>query len=124
MAEHTVEHKVGEVTDATWNDVVGSEENVTVFVDFWAPWCGPCRMVAPVLEQLAEEYEGRVKFVKLNTDQNPVTASQYGIRSIPNLAVFHKGEAVNAMAGAGPIGHMRQFVHASLEKVAGGVAVH
>jgi thioredoxin 1 len=124
MAEHTVEHRVGEVTDATWDHVVNGKENVQVVVDFWAPWCGPCRMVAPVLEQLAEEYEGRVKFVKLNTDENPQTSSQYGIRSIPTLAVFHNGEAINAMMGAGPIGHMRQFVDASLEKVSDGVAVH
>ena len=114
---------VEEVGDATWESVVTNEEDVPVFVDFWAPWCGPCRMVAPVVEQLAEEYAGRMKFVKVNTDESPVVASQYGIRSIPTLAVFYKGEPVNAMMGAGPIGHMRQFVDQSIEKVPGSVVV-
>ena len=117
-----VQH-VGEVTDVTWDEVVASEENVPVFVDFWAPWCGPCRMVGPVVEQLSEEYNGRMKFVKLNTDENPAISSQFGIRSIPTLAVFYKGEAINAMMGAGPLGHMKQFVDASIEKVPGEVAV-
>ncbi len=112
---------VEEVGDATWESVVMNEEDVPVFVDFWAPWCGPCRMVAPVVEQLSEEYAGRMKFVKVNTDESPVVASQYGIRSIPTLAVFHKGEPVNAMMGAGPIGHMREFVDQSIEKSSGGI---
>ena len=114
---------VEEVGDATWESVVMNEEDVPVFVDFWAPWCGPCRMVAPVVEQLSEEYAGRMKFVKVNTDESPVVASQYGIRSIPTLAVFHKGEPVNAMMGAGPLGHMRQFVDQSLEKIPGDIVV-
>ena len=114
---------VEEVGDATWESVVMNEEELPVFVDFWAPWCGPCRMVAPVVEQLAGEYAGRMKFVKVNTDESPVVASQYGIRSIPTLAVFHKGEPVNAMMGAGPIGHMRQFVDQSIEKVPGAIVV-
>ena len=114
---------VEEVVDATWESVVMNEEDVPVFVDFWAPWCGPCRMVAPVVEQLSEEYAGRMKFVKVNTDESPAVASQYGIRSIPTLAVFYKGEPVNAMMGAGPLGHMQQFVNESLEKVLDDVAV-
>ena len=70
-----------ETTDATFEaDVIENEE--PVLVDFWAPWCGPCRMVAPIVEELAEEYDGRVKFVKLNTDENPMVAGKYGIRSI------------------------------------------
>jgi thioredoxin 1 len=112
-----VQKFVTDVTDVTWEQVVASEEDVPVFVDFWAPWCGPCRMVAPVVDQLAAEYEGRMKFVKLNNDENPRISAQYGIRSIPTLAVFYKGEAINAMMGAGPLGHMRQFVDASLEKL-------
>jgi thioredoxin 1 len=114
---------VEEVVDATWESAVMNEEDVPVFVDFWAPWCGPCRMVAPVVEQLSEEYAGRVKFVKVNTDESPMVASQYGIRSIPTLAIFYKGEPVNAMMGAGPLGHMRQFVDESLKKVPAGIVV-
>jgi thioredoxin 1 len=123
MASNPEVKLVGEVTDVTWNDIVTSEQDVPVFVDFWAPWCGPCKMVGPVVEQLAEEYDGRMKFVKLNTDENPTISQQFSIRSIPTLAVFFKGEAVHAMMGAGPLGHMREFVDASLEKVPEGVAV-
>ncbi len=123
MTNNVEQKHVDEVSDATWEEVVMNEEEVPVFVDFWAPWCGPCRMVAPVVEQLSGEYEGRMKFVKLNTDENPVVSSQYGIRSIPTLAVFFKGEPIHAMMGAGPLGHMRQFVDASLEKVPGSIIV-
>ena len=115
MATHTAESTVGAATDATWQTEV-LDSDIPVFVDFWAPWCGPCRMVAPAVEELAGEYAGRVKFVKLNTDENPAVASGYRIRSIPTLAVFHKGEPVHAMMGAGPIGHLRQFVDESLKK--------
>ncbi len=123
MTDNIEQKHVDEVSDATWEEVVMNEEEVPVFVDFWAPWCGPCRMVTPVVAQLSGEYEGRMKFVKLNTDENPVVSSQYGIRSIPTLAVFYKGEPIHAMMGAGPLGHMRQFVDASLEKVPSSIIV-
>ncbi|MFN8639364.1 MAG: thioredoxin [Dehalococcoidia bacterium] len=90
-----------DTSDTTFEtDVIGSD--LPVLVDFWAPWCGPCRMVAPIVEELAEEYEGKVKFVKLNTDENPQVAGKYGIRSIPTLLVFKGGKPVGQIVGFRP----------------------
>jgi len=86
-------------TDRTFDSEVLSFQG-PVLVDCWAPWCGPCRMVGPVLEQLASEYAGRVKVAKLNVDENPQIASRYSIRSIPTMLLFKKGEMVNSMVGA------------------------
>ena len=89
------------VTDASFeHDVLNS--TIPVLVDFWAPWCGPCRMVAPVVDEIAEQYDGKVKVVKLNTDENPQTASKYGIRSIPTLMIFKEGDKVDMVVGAVP----------------------
>ena len=71
-----------------------------VFVDFWAEWCGPCRVVSPIVEELSKDYEGKVDFVKVNVDQNNELASKYSIFSIPTLAIFHNGEAIAQSAGA------------------------
>ncbi|MEZ4553234.1 MAG: thioredoxin [Dehalococcoidia bacterium] len=102
-----------DTTDTTFDtDVLQSD--TPVLVDFWAPWCGPCRMVAPIVEELAGEYDGRVKFLKLNTDENPRVASQFGIRSIPTLLVFKQGEIVGQIVGFRPKSDLQKRLDAVL----------
>lgn len=99
--------KVREISDATFEGDVLKAESPTL-IDFWAPWCGPCRMVAPIVEELSEEYAGKVNFVKMNTDENPQVPSKYGIRSIPSLLIFKGGELKGTIVGYRPKGEIKK----------------
>ena len=92
--------KTLEITDSNFNDVIS--KNKTVLVDFWAEWCGPCRMIGPVIEELANEYEGKAIIGKLDVDSNQESSVKYGVRSIPTIITFKDGEIVDRQVGAVP----------------------
>ena len=106
---------IGELTDSNFEaDVLQSD--LPGLVDFWAEWCGPCHAIAPVVEEIAEEYTGKLKVGKVNVDHNPETAMKYGVRSIPSLLVFKDGDVFDQIVGAVPKQNITQVVNKVLEK--------
>eukprot|EP00879_Flechtneria_rotunda_P001179 GHRR01001326.1.p1 GENE.GHRR01001326.1~~GHRR01001326.1.p1 ORF type:complete len:152 (+),score=27.65 GHRR01001326.1:92-547(+) len=99
----------GVVTDDTFEEVV-LKSPIPVLIDFWAPWCGPCRMIAPLIDEIATEYNGKLKCVKLNTDESPGVATEYGIRSIPTVMIFKNGQKMETIIGAVPKSTLTQSV--------------
>ena len=102
------------ISDSNFDQVVLQAE-MPVLVDFWATWCGPCRMVAPVVEELAGEYDGRISFAKVEVDSNPQIASRYGIMSIPTLILFKDGKPVSNIVGFRPKAELKKSLDAALE---------
>ncbi len=93
--------KVLEVNDSSFDEIV-LKSDTPVLIDFWAEWCGPCKAIAPVVEELAGEYDGKLKVVKMDVDQNPETPAKYGVRGIPNLILFKGGQVAQQIVGAAP----------------------
>ena len=102
-----------EITDTNFATEV-EQSDVPVLIDFWAVWCGPCKMVAPIVEELANEYDGKVKIGKLDVDNNQQTAMKFGIRSIPTLLIFKDGKVVDTIIGAVPKGQIAEKLKAQL----------
>ena len=101
------------VTDASFETEV-LQGDVPVVVDFWAEWCGPCKMVGPVLDELAAEYDGKIKVTKLNVDENPSTSAKFGVRSIPTIMFFKGGQLIDQVIGAAPKVELKKRFDAAL----------
>jgi thioredoxin 1 len=105
--------KPGDVSDSQFESEV-LKANMPVLVDFWAPWCGPCRMVEPIVEELADEYSDKVKFLRMNTDDNMSTPTQYGIRALPTLLMFKGGQPVGQLIGFRPKSDLKRVIDQAL----------
>lgn len=104
---------VQQINDASFEQEV-LKSDIPVLLDFWAPWCGPCRMVGPILDELSSEFAGKVKIVKMNVDENMQTPAQFGVRSIPTLLLFKNGEVIAQQVGALPHAQMADFIGKAL----------
>ena len=102
------------IDDSSFDQTVLKSET-PVLVDFWAPWCRPCLMIAPILDALADEYDGKISIARLDVDQNPKTASKYGIMSIPTLLLFKKGEPISHIVGSRPKKQLKQELDSALD---------
>jgi thioredoxin 1 len=111
--ESTLSDKIVYVTDDTFEQEVTQAEG-TVLVDYWADWCGPCKMIAPILDEIAEEYDGKIKVAKLNIDENPNTPPKFGIRGIPTLMLFKGGEVEATKVGAVSKSQLTAFIDSNL----------
>ena len=109
MASANIKH----VSDSNFEGEV-LKSATPVLVDFWAPWCGPCKAIAPVLDELADDYVGKLKVVKINVDENPDTPARYGVRGIPNLLIIKGGQVKDQIVGAVPKGHLVKAVDQAL----------
>lgn len=105
--------KIAQVSDDNFEAEV-LRSDLPVLVDFWAPWCGPCKSIAPVIEELAGQYEGRLKVAKLNVDENPMTPSRYGVRGIPNLIILRGGAVKEQIVGAVPKSRLIEAIERAL----------
>ncbi|MBE2893685.1 thioredoxin [Spirabiliibacterium falconis] len=101
------------VTDASFEQDV-LQSSTPVVLDFWAPWCGPCKMIAPILDEIAAELDGKVKIAKINVDENQQVAAKFGVRSIPTLVIFKEGKAVNTQVGALPKTQLTALIEKSI----------
>ncbi|HEU5162970.1 MAG TPA: thioredoxin [Thermoanaerobaculia bacterium] len=108
MAEH-----VKQISDSEWEQTV-LQSQTPVFVDFWAPWCGPCRIVGPIIEELAPSYDGKLVVTKMNVDDNPAVAQKLGITSIPTMMIFKGGQVVDRAIGAMPKSELQKFIERNL----------
>jgi len=104
-----------QITDEQFKQTIDAA-NRPVLVDFWAPWCGPCRAVSPILEELADEYDGKVLIAKVNTDQNQLTPIQYGVRGIPTMVLFREGQEIDRFVGALPKDSLRQWLDSAVDE--------
>jgi thioredoxin 1 len=109
MADST---NVQQVTDSNFDQLMGAGK--PVFVDFWAPWCGPCRLIGPIVEELAPNYQGKAVIGKMNVDENPNVAMKFGVTSIPTLMMFKEGKLVDRAVGAMPKAELQKFIDRNL----------